>query len=356
MQDNIDAATTVPPATAITDQTLTEIFSSVLGLDVDADDDFFAMGGASLQAASLFSQIEKRLGAKLPMAMLIQFSTARSLAGAIEKIVGPAEQSTLIQIQPAGSRPPLFLIHPLDGSVIRYRALAALLPDQPVYGLQYPDQDKDDIPHHSVVKLAERYVADIRKEFPTGPYCIGGYSFGGQVALEIAARLKAAGDDVPLLVILDCLIEHAEATFDAKLTSFLLGLGEVPTIEWPAYVWHKLSRLITGRRSGLYMPADYANRDVPSAVIQLKEILRFAGRNYAPQSYDGPTVFVSAISRPWQSTQHVVRPWRAILSGNLEHFFVRTRHLKLLDEPSLSWIAEKLSQSLAKATAAKPAS
>ncbi|MHA1572305.1 MAG: thioesterase domain-containing protein [Alphaproteobacteria bacterium] len=350
MQDNICTVTTVPPKRAITDEALAEIFSSVLGMDVDADDDFFAMGGASLQAASLFSQIEKRLGAKLPMAMLIQYSTARSLATAIEKIVGPAEQTTLIPIQPSGNRPPLFLIHPLDGSVIRYRTLAALLPDQPVYGLQYPDQDKDDIPSHTVVELAERYIADIRKEFPHGPYCIGGYSFGGHVALEMAARLKAAGEEVPLLVILDSIIERIEATFDAKIASFLSGLGEVPTSEWPAYFWHKTVRLVTGRRTGPYMPADFANRDVPTAVIQLKEIIRAAGRGYSPPSYDGPTFFVSAISRPWQSTQQVIRPWRAILSGTLEHFFVRTRHLQLLDEPSLSQIAEKLAQNLKNAT------
>lgn len=351
MQNNIGTATTEPPGRPITDEMLTEIFSSALGTVVQPDDDFFAMGGASLQAASLFSQIEKRLGAKLPMAMLIQYSTARSLAGAIEKIVGPTEQTTLIPIQPEGNRPPLFLIHPLDGSVIRYRALSVLLPDQPVYGLQYPNQDKEIIPSHSVVELAERYIADIRREFPSGPYCIGGYSFGGLVAVEIAARLKAAGEEVPLLVILDSMIETVEATFDTKIASFLSGLGEFPVAEWPAYIWHKLVRLVTGRRTGLYLPADYRFREVPTAVLQLKGILRTAGRGYLPRPYDGPTFFVSAISRRWRSTEQVVRPWRAILSGNLEHFFVRTRHLQLLDEPSLSRIAEKLAQNLSAATA-----
>ena len=71
-----------------------------------------------------------------------------------------------------------------------------------------------------VVVLAERYIADIRKQFPNGPYYIGGYSFGGYVALEMAARLKDAGQQVPLLIILDSSIVRVGATIDAKMASF----------------------------------------------------------------------------------------------------------------------------------------
>ncbi len=346
MQDDIGAASTVPPSEPLSVDVLVDIFASALDMDVDADDDFFGLGGASLQAAHVFSQIEKRLGLKLPMALLVRHSTPRSLAEAIGQTVGPDDDSSLIPIQRAGHRPPLLLVHPLDGSIVRYQALSELLPDQPVYGLQYPDQAAHPIPAYSVVELAERFIADIRKEFPSGPYCIGGYSFGGLVAVEIAARLREAGEDVPRLVIFDSVIHGMEATIDAKLRSFLSGFAEVPTAEWPAYVWHKIKRRLTGQRSGLYMPADIRNRHVPSTVRELKEILRTAARTYQIRSYDGPVFFVSAISRPWVSTQQVIRPWQQYLSGSIEHFIVRTKHLQLLDEPHLSRIAEKLAHNL----------
>ena len=126
------------------------------------------------------------------------------------------------------------------------------------------------------------------------------------------------------------------------------GFGDVPTGEWPAYAWHKILRFVTGRRTGRYMPADIRNREVPSNIRELKEIIRKAGRDYQHCRYDGPVFFVSAISRPWLSTQHIVAPWRAFLTGGLEHFFVRTRHLQLFDEPSLSRIAEQIASTLDK--------
>jgi non-ribosomal peptide synthase protein (TIGR01720 family) len=98
--------------------------------------------------------------------------------------------------------PPFFLVHPAGGSVIAYRALAQRL-DATCYGLQAPGLEEGETPIDSLTVLADRYTDAIVNAWPAGPYRLGGWSFGGVVAFEIARRLRAAGRTVALMAVLD---------------------------------------------------------------------------------------------------------------------------------------------------------
>ncbi len=115
----------------------------------------------------------------------------------------PAMPSSLVAIQPAGSRPPFFCVHPAGGDVLCLQALSHYLgPDQPFYGLQSRGLGVGEEPLASLEEMAACYRSEIVR-ITAGPYYLGGWSLGGAVAFELARQLAAAGSEVALLAILD---------------------------------------------------------------------------------------------------------------------------------------------------------
>jgi thioesterase domain-containing protein len=116
-----------------------------------------------------------------------------------------SSQTTLVPLRAEGSRPPVFLVHAIGGSAVPYLPLAELLdPAQPVYafearGLHGPA----DRAGATIASLARDYLAELRGVQPHGPYRLGGWSVGGVIAQQIAGQLRAAGDQVALLALLD---------------------------------------------------------------------------------------------------------------------------------------------------------
>lgn len=113
---------------------------------------------------------------------------------------GPPPVSPLIAMKPGGTRPPLFCVHALFGSVFPYHNLTLHLEeDQPFYGLQAGGLDGMSAPLESIEEMAETYIREIRKIQPHGPYYLGGYSFGGLVAFEMAQQLLKQGEKIDFL-------------------------------------------------------------------------------------------------------------------------------------------------------------
>ncbi|HEX6910974.1 MAG TPA: amino acid adenylation domain-containing protein [Longimicrobium sp.] len=202
-QGGDDGGSYVPPAPGL-EERLAAVWGDVLGVErVGAHDDFFDLGGQSILAARLTARLRGELGLDVPVAMLVQAPTVQSMARALaagERAV----RLPLVPLQTFGDRPPLFMIHPAGGHVICYRVMATLLaPHQPVYGLQPRGLEDGMAPIAALPEMAAYYVESIRRFRPTGPYRLGGWSFGGVVAWEMARQLRAAGEAVDLLAMLD---------------------------------------------------------------------------------------------------------------------------------------------------------
>jgi amino acid adenylation domain-containing protein len=171
---------------------------------IGLDDNFFELGGHSLLAARMFVQMEKKLGVKLPLAMLFQSPTIRKLADKIEEMAGSSNWNSLVPIQTQGSKPPLFLVHGAEGNVLLYRSLAESLgKDQPVYGLQSQGLDGGELFEPKLESIAAKYLEEIQSAQATGPYYLGGYCLGGTIAFEIAQQLTRAGESVALLAMFE---------------------------------------------------------------------------------------------------------------------------------------------------------
>lgn len=186
-------------------QKLCAIWQQVLGVEsIAVDQNFFDLGGESSLAVQMFARIEDIFGVKLPLATLYDAPTIAELAAILSGEVSHDGWSPLVKIQPNGSRPPFFCIHPHGGNVLIYRDLARELgEDQPVYGLQSQGLDGEQQPLATIEEMATRYLPEIRKVQLHGPYFLGGYCMGGAVAYELACQLSSEGEKVALLTLFD---------------------------------------------------------------------------------------------------------------------------------------------------------
>jgi amino acid adenylation domain-containing protein len=206
-----DAPPTPPtPPTDAVEAELAAIWAAVLGRgDVGRDDSFFDLGGHSLAAVRLMARIRERFGRELPLAVLYRAATIERLAVLLRAGSAPAARSALVELTPAAAGPgsrvarPLFCVHPAGGNVLCYAELArALGPDQPLYGLQLADPAPLG-PVPTVETMAARYLEELPAVAPAGPYALGGWSLGGAIAYEMARQLRAAGEAVELLALID---------------------------------------------------------------------------------------------------------------------------------------------------------
>ncbi|MYS15776.1 thioesterase domain-containing protein, partial [Streptomyces sp. SID4982] len=193
------------------ERTLTEMLADALSVDtVGVHDSLFDLGGTSLTAMRLVVRIEQRYRVHIPLADFVATPTPAGLAARLRDGNARATYDPVVPIRPQGSRPPLFMVHPMGGNVLCYVGFARHLPDdQPLYALQAAGAEPGTAPLHSVEDLAHSYLTALRAVQPHGPYTIGGWSFGGLVAFEIARRLRAAGEEVARLLVLDTIaLEH----------------------------------------------------------------------------------------------------------------------------------------------------
>ena len=185
------------------EQQLAGVWENLLGVHpIEPTKNFFDLGGNSLTAVRLFSEIRRLTGKSLPLATLFEAPTIEKLAEVLRK--DSSTWSSLVTIQPGGSQLPLFLIHGAEGNVLLYRKLAQYLePNQPVYGFQSKGLSGSEDFLTSIEEMAAHYIKHLSVVQPHGPYRLGGYCLGGMVALEMARQLKASGEQVGLVALID---------------------------------------------------------------------------------------------------------------------------------------------------------
>ena len=176
------------------EEKLAAIWKDVLGLrSLDIHRSFFALGGSSLLLVRLFARINKAFDTSLPITTIFDAQTVAALA---VMLGGEAEMSHLVQVNNAGSKPPLFMIH----SYLLYQGLSKSLgPEQPFYGLRELEQDGQ----LTIDERVAHYTREIRKVQPAGPYHLAGWCAAGPLTVEVARKLLDAGEEVRYLALFD---------------------------------------------------------------------------------------------------------------------------------------------------------
>jgi amino acid adenylation domain-containing protein len=349
----------------VTELEVARIWSEALGVPrLGASDDFFRLGGHSLLALRMMTRIRERFGRDLPLASLFKHSTVAAFATALRREGVEDDGRLLVALTPGGTQPPLIFFPPAGGTVTHYADLARLLgPDQPFLALHAPGVEGGEAPLGTMDAMVDRYLDEIRRAQPHGPYRLGGWSAGGLTAFETARRLRAVGEEVALLAIIDApapdddrdpstpdrvqlFRNFARATVtgdEALLDALVDELRALPEEERLA----GLSRWIA-RHGGQVM--DHELERV-GRVLAVFEATARALRDYVdPPAIDVPVaLFVAAEGKPEDGAGPEDRParWRPFVSGEMSVHVLPGVHAQLVLEPTVHELADALREVLA---------
>jgi thioesterase domain-containing protein len=278
---------------------LLRAWRDVLGSeDVGLDDDFFALGGTSLQAAQLFARIERIAGRTLPLSTLFGAGSVRALLEAIDRPV--PRTGSLVHIRSSGERAPLYAIPGIGGNVVGLSPLARHLgADQPFGAFESPGLDGRETPLASIEAIAGQYVEELLREEQS---ChLLGICWGAAVAFEMARMLTAAGRAPLSLVLMDpaALLRDTGARSAGAEGAFLRGRLELYWDEFRDGDWRERSRLLTSkaRRAAKLLTGGDTLQQTRGELQQLR--VREANRNavsrYVPGRFEGRArIFLTA--------------------------------------------------------------
>ncbi|GAB4071589.1 amino acid adenylation domain-containing protein [Ancylobacter sonchi] len=290
-----------PPETP-SEKRVAALFREVLGLDDEpaAEDDFFTLGGDSLQAVALLLRLREAAGRDPGLAALFAAPSVAGLAGALDEQGARADfgLEPLVRLTEGDpALPPLFAIHPAGGLSWCYGGLArALAPRRSVYGLQAPALSPDKPLPPNLETLAADYARRIRALRSTGPYHLLGWSVGGILAQAVAVELRRQGAEVGVVALLDaypsdCWRAEPEPAPDAALKALLAIAGHDPD-RLPGLALSRASvvAFLRASDSPLGTLSDTALDGVVRVVAGNNRLVR--GHHHA--RYDGPLTFFRA--------------------------------------------------------------
>lgn len=213
-------------ARSIYQQVIAEIWEEVLGVPVGLTDDFFDLGGHSLLAVQMIAHVAEVLGTQPPLAVLLTRPTVEHLADAIATSLAAEPQhndSPVVKVREGDAyTTPFFFLHGSIGGGGYYcnKLVRELDAQQPVYLIQ---------PHQpggpgTIEEMAADRLKAIREIQPTGPYQLGGTCNGGLVAFEIAQQLRAQGEDVSLLALVNTAVRTTGLEYVRAATA---GIGRL---------------------------------------------------------------------------------------------------------------------------------
>lgn len=184
---------------------LHSIWKEILGYEeLTITDNFFEVGGNSLLAMRLMAKIKSKIGIAIPLIHLFQCPTVKELSRVLSCSDVKKSASHIILMREGGEKKPFFCVHPVGGNVLCYRALAKYwVDDRPFYAIQAHGLEEGENPYNSIEEMAKEYIKSMKKIQASGPYILGGWSFGGLIAAEMTNQLRKEGEEVSLLVLID---------------------------------------------------------------------------------------------------------------------------------------------------------
>lgn len=336
----LDSAS-VLPRTSMENQ-IGRLWERVLGCEeISVTADFFEQGGDSLSLMNLSGELESAFGRPFPVNVLVQTPTIEAHARLMDAEPEQFAWSPLVTLKSSGSKPPFFCVHPGGGNALCYRSVAQSFDqDRPFVAIQaYGVDGGEQLP--TVEAMARAYIDAMRERQPTGPYFLGGWSFGGLVAYEMARLLSEEGAEVGALAILD-----AGLIYSLAVVRTLFLHDDVPLFHMSSL---DLETLLPHFRE----PSMHAQLVPPGADDQLvANILRvFVGNcnavsSFRPQSYSGRVSLFTA-SEPLVSIRvrrHPLREWSELCAGGVDQVMVPGNHLTMINPPHAETLARELSQ------------
>jgi thioesterase domain-containing protein len=243
-----------------------------------------------------------------------------------------------------------------------YRDLAYNLdPEQPVYGLQPKGMMEGEEPLTRIEDMAAHYIREIQTIQPQGPYQLGGYSFGGNVAIKMAQQLHQQGQEVSLLVLFDCRGPncYVRSPFSQRLSIHFKNLIEqrhhylIERVkDWKLWLGEELKfaqqRIAIKGLQSLSLPLPLALRNVAIEELNLE-----ASKNYQPKFYPGKLILMRTMQWLGGVGYEIDEQmgWGKLAGGGIEVHKVPGNHFSMFEKPHVQKLAETLRGCLHKAQA-----
>lgn len=334
---------------------------------VGPNDNFFSLGGHSLLAMRLVERIRVELETELPVAAVFENPTLEQMSRLLCRGGQSRSNSALVEIQPGGARPPLFLVHGAGGGMFwGYSNLARHLGmDQPV--LAFKSRGLDGLPELETIEaLAEAYVSELRAFDSRGPYRLGGYCFGGLVAYEMARRLGP--ENIALLALINSHppnsnyarlrytpVNLARFALNVFVKSFY-ALPDTPQrwralVCWKVRSWTKrIKRVLANRRAGPQeVDAEFWQdlKEYSPQECRLWQTHVNALTRYRPKPYGGGLALFRSPSHLLFSSFDRQYGWSQYVSGPVRVQIVPGAHDTVMHEPLVGRLASELRPLLA---------
>ncbi len=352
-------AGSVPPRTP-QEERVAAIWAEALGVTrVGVHDDFFDLGGHSLQVARVVARLGAEWDLRLPMSVLAEHPTVAGLAAELARLAGRRdtrpEVHTVLRLQAGpetGGQVPVVLVHPVGGTCFLYGELAAQLGrDRLVLGLQAPGVEGECEPYDSVTALAEHHAAALVGHLPPGPYALGGLSMGGNIAYEMARLLTERGRPPALVALLDSPGPGQVPTRfadDAEIlaAAFADGAPETAARLRAMPPRERLAHLLSAAGADRDQPdVDVLDVDATLAVWRAHTAALYA---HVPGPYDGEVVYFRATETVPPYPPHPERPWRRLLGEGVSVVPVPGDHVGIVTGDGVAvitgWLRRRLAQ------------
>ena len=321
---------------------------------IGIDDDFFELGGTSLQLLRVFLEIEARLGCSLSPTTMLQAPTIARLAEFTRASRGVAESQSLVPLRASGKGLPLFFVNVGLWFGHYHHLLSDLKSDRPVFGLQPLPLDGKHRIARTIELMAADYVTEMRRMQPHGPYFLAGYCSGGWVSFEIAQQLVRAGERVGFLGLIDTIFYNmparvSEAAHRSHRVRGVHGFREL--LFWG--LKYALFRGLSFMENIRYLMLDLwiqRGRSIPNEHRNTYYVwlCSRANRHYMPKPYPGHIAVFSSADNSERQRAH----WGSLALGGLTVLEVPAPHADMCSLPHSKLIAERFDDCLDAAAAA----
>ncbi|MEA5417818.1 beta-ketoacyl synthase N-terminal-like domain-containing protein [Spirulina sp. CCNP1310] len=352
------------PTTEI-EKAIAAIWEQVLGIKgIGIYDNFFDLGGDSLIIVQILQKLRQTLSSTLTINDLLNATAIAELAAIIDPNASqPSTQQPPCLVKFRDGSPdvaPLFIVHPIAGTTRNYLNLPTCLPpEQPIYAIQHPKWTAETRQFSNIPELAAYYLAAVRQVQPHGPYFLSGYSGGVYATYEMAQQLRAAGEAVSFLALIDkphwetaadkpnwqnpdfgsdleTMVYYADlrtpkANGESHLKDYqkLNGLDE----QLPYFIAH--SPWIQEM-----MPPD-STPDEWRIFWDVFVNLRIMNVNYDLQPYDGPALYIAAEIRDIYTERFNEKPWFELIP-KLQFVEVPGDHVTMWHQPQIQVLAQTI--------------
>jgi thioesterase domain-containing protein/acyl carrier protein len=326
---------------------ITEAYAEVLGVErVGVDDSFFDLGGTSIVATRVVTELRERFGDRIQLQSIFLDPTPAGLAHRLdeESTQSAADEAlqVVIPLRPSGTKPALFCVHPGIGLSWGYAGLVQhLAQDRPAFGLQLP-LISGGPRFESIEQLAHRYVQEMRAVQDHGPYHLLGWSLGGVIAHAMAVELRRNGDEVATLAIMDSYVTADGIPQVLTVEELLQGLGlDLRTPKGEELTYARAVELLDeslGQHTGL--TAAHLER-ISAGFTNSAEIMH----RFRPAVFDGDLLFFSAAGASGNG-EHSPEEWRPAVTGGIREVQVDCGHNQMIEPESLAVVGPALEEYL----------